>query len=117
MTLFRLLLRIKASPYVVGFAAETENIVDNAKNKLLKKNIDMIVANDVSANSSDNNQPDIGFNSEYNALHVFWRNNNATAEINGEKHFDVAKKSQLARQLITLIATQYKLNHSIQEPA
>ncbi len=105
----------QSSPYVVGFAAETENIFDNAKNKLLKKNIDMIVANDVSENLSDNNQPDIGFNSEYNALHVFWRNNKDKAEINGEKHFDVAKKSLLAKQLITLIATQYKLNHSIQE--
>ena len=107
----------QSSPYVVGFAAETENIFDNAKNKLLKKNINMIVANDVSENPPDNNQPDIGFNSEYNALHLFWRNKKNAAEINGEKHFDVAKKSQLAKQLITLIATQYKLNHSDQEPS
>lgn len=33
--------------FVVGFAAETENLIENAKNKLLKKNLDLIVANNV----------------------------------------------------------------------
>ena len=113
------------APYVVGFAAETENIIDNAKNKLLKKNIDMIIANDVSANVSKNDQPDIGFNSDYNALHVFWQSrksnsgddNDKNSQINGEQHFELGKKSHLAKQLISLIATQYKISHPSQESA
>ena len=93
-------------PYVVGFAAETENIAENAKNKLLRKNLDMIVANDVSTASNDSTkQPDIGFNSEYNALLVFWKQNDENI---AEQHFAIARKSQLAKQLILLIATEYK---------
>ena len=97
----------KTRPYVVGFAAETENIIDNAKDKLIQKNLDMIVANDVSTTATD--QPDIGFNSEYNALHVFYAQNN---QIFGEQQFEIARKSQLAKQLITLIAKQYKTSQS-----
>lgn len=108
---------LPSPPFVVGFAAETENVIDNAKNKLLKKNLDMIIANDVSSNDSnsttpENNLPETGFNSEYNALHVFWQNRkddtaNQSTVIN-ERHFELAKKSQLAKQVISLIATQYK---------
>ncbi len=106
----------QSRPYVVGFAAETENVIANAKEKLRRKNLDMIVANDVSTSSADTSagQPDIGFNSEYNALHVFWAD--ATRQddnlVTGEQHFELARKSQLARQLISLIAEQYKLNRS-----
>ena len=94
-------------PYIVGFAAETENITRNAKDKLIRKNLDMIVANDVSTPAADSDQPDIGFNSEYNALHVFWSQNNETR---GEQQFEVARKSQLAKRLISLIAKQYNIN-------
>ncbi|VAW55172.1 Phosphopantothenoylcysteine decarboxylase / Phosphopantothenoylcysteine synthetase [hydrothermal vent metagenome] len=96
----------KTKPYVVGFAAETENIIENAKNKMQQKNLDMIVANDVS--ESVNAETDIGFNSEYNALHVFWKHQNKT---DGEQHFDVARKSQLAKKLISLIAIEYKASN------
>jgi phosphopantothenoylcysteine decarboxylase/phosphopantothenate--cysteine ligase len=41
-------------PFTVGFAAETENLIDHAKEKLMAKGIDMIAANPV---SGDNNQP------------------------------------------------------------
>lgn len=95
----------KSRPYVVGFAAETENVVDNAKQKLFRKKLDMIVANDVSK-SSDRSQ-DIGFNSEYNALHIFCGND---GQIDDEQTFDIARKSQLARQLISLIAKKYTGN-------
>ena len=99
----------QSRPYVVGFAAETEKLVEHAKDKLLRKNLDMIAANDVgTSNLSDedkNNKVDIGFNSDYNALHVFWAQNN---QITGEQHFDVARKTQLAKQLVALIAAQYK---------
>jgi phosphopantothenoylcysteine decarboxylase/phosphopantothenate--cysteine ligase len=95
----------KSRPYVVGFAAETENVVENAKQKLLRKKLDMIVANDVSK-STDGSQ-DIGFNSEYNALHVFCSND---GQIGDEQTFEIARKSQLARQLISLIAKKYTDN-------
>lgn len=101
-------------PYVVGFAAETENLAENARDKLVRKHLDMIVANDVSpAPSSDGMQdtPAIGFNSDYNALHVFCRPDAENKEIR-ERHFDVARKSLLAKQLVSLIAEEYRSSQS-----
>ncbi|HHJ34127.1 MAG TPA: bifunctional phosphopantothenoylcysteine decarboxylase/phosphopantothenate--cysteine ligase CoaBC [Gammaproteobacteria bacterium] len=100
----------KTRPYVVGFAAETENVIDNARDKLVRKNLDMIIANDVSTSSTE--KPDIGFNSEYNALHVFYAKD---GQICGEQSFDLARKSRLAKQLISLIARQFKNNRSENE--
>ena len=65
----------------------------------------MIVANDVSESSAD--EPDIGFNSDYNALHVFW---SSKGQLEGEQQFELARKSLLARKLITLIANRYRDN-------
>jgi len=101
----------KNRPYVIGFAAETENLIANAKQKLQRKKLDMIIANDVS--STSDSETDIGFNSEYNALHVFWRHDQTSDEQPDEQYFEVARKSQLAKQLITLIAQQYN-SHTIQ---
>ena len=100
----------KTRPYVVGFAAETESVSENAKQKLIGKNLDMIVANDVGESTDE--QTDIGFNSEYNALHVFWSSNgpdntSGNGQVDGERQFEVARKSQLAKQLISLIAKEY----------
>lgn len=52
-------------PYVVGFAAETNNVEEYARQKRIRKNLDLICANDVSSNQ--------GFNSDKNALHLFWQ--------------------------------------------
>lgn len=79
-------------PFSVGFAAETQDVADYALGKLERKNLDMIIANDVSRN-------DIGFNSENNAVTVFTKHTSQT--------FDVMNKHQLARELIALIAKQY----------
>ena len=57
--------RKKAGQLVVGFAAETENLLENARAKLQAKNLDMIVANDVSA-------PGAGFDSDDNAGHLLF---------------------------------------------
>jgi phosphopantothenoylcysteine decarboxylase/phosphopantothenate--cysteine ligase len=75
-------------PFTVGFAAETENIARHAREKLIKKGVDMIAANRVGAG--------VGFDKETNALDVFWRG--------GEVAFDENTKAVLARQLIALIA-------------
>ncbi|MCK5001437.1 MAG: bifunctional phosphopantothenoylcysteine decarboxylase/phosphopantothenate--cysteine ligase CoaBC [Gammaproteobacteria bacterium] len=88
----------KTRPFVVGFAAETENIEQNAQSKLQRKNLDMIAANFVG--QTENNKQDIGFNSEYNALQVFWANGSSTLEL--------TRKSVLARQLIQLITNHYQ---------
>jgi len=53
----------KTHQFVVGFAAETENLIDSAKEKLRKKNLDLIVGNDISA-------PGIGFQSDSNQVVV-----------------------------------------------
>ena len=86
-------------PFVVGFAAETDNLVANARAKMANKSLDMIAANRV---GKDANAQDIGFNSEYNALHVLWTD--------GEQVLQHARKTTLARQLIDLVAHQYKNN-------
>ena len=54
----------------------------------------------------DETETDTGFNSEFNSLHVFWRNNNSDNNIN-EKQFNRCRKTELARQLISLLASQY----------
>ena len=55
---------------VIGFAAETENVLDNARAKLRSKNLDMIVANDVSRSDS-------GFETQTNAITILTRNQEA----------------------------------------
>ena len=75
--------------FVVGFAAETEDLEQYAKNKLKQKNLDMIAANWVGKNQG-------GFDKDDNALEVFWKT--------GHKTLKMTSKKQLAVQLITLIA-------------
>jgi phosphopantothenoylcysteine decarboxylase/phosphopantothenate--cysteine ligase len=74
-------------PFVVGFAAETENVEQNARTKMLKKNLDMIAANEVGH--------DKAFDCPDNELVVLWRN--------GRRQLNRAAKSTLARQLVALI--------------
>src|SRR5689334_10005553 len=77
-------------PFVVGFAAETESVEQNARTKLMKKNLDMIAANEVG--------DDKAFDSEENQLIVLARG--ARYELGR------AGKLALARGLITLIARE-----------
>ena len=58
----------KRPKLVIGFAAETNNLEDNAVEKLKNKNCDMIIANDVSNKS-------IGFDSDFNEVTIFYKNN------------------------------------------
>ena len=80
-------------PFSVGFAAETQNLLEYAAGKLRDKNLDLIVANDV-ANT------DIGFNSDDNALTVIDRQQQQTS-------FAQTSKSKIARQLITFITNHF----------
>lgn len=77
------------APFTVGFAAETNDVERYARDKLSRKKLDMIVANDVS-------EPGIGFNSDHNAVTVFWPG--------GSKVIAPAPKTEVARTLVQLIA-------------
>lgn len=74
---------------VVGFAAETDNLLGYARAKRVNKKLDMVIANDVS-------QPGIGFNSDHNNVTVI--------DADGETEIAGLSKYQLAKQLIQLIA-------------
>ena len=78
-------------PFTVGFAAETENLAQYAKDKLQRKNLDLICANDVSDGQV--------FNAEQNALHLFWRN--------GDKRLPLSDKLELAQALVNEIVRHY----------
>jgi phosphopantothenoylcysteine decarboxylase/phosphopantothenate--cysteine ligase len=79
-------------PFVLGFAAETERVEDYARGKLSAKKLDMIACNDVS-------RADIGFQSDDNAMTVFWQNN-------GRAQLDKSPKAHIARALVALCAQQ-----------
>jgi len=79
-------------PFTVGFAAETHDLEAYARDKLARKKLDMIAANWVGREQG-------GFDSEQNALHVFWEN--------GEKTLAMMDKTRLAEQLINLIAERF----------
>lgn len=78
--------------YLVGFALETEQLVENAKRKLVEKNLDMIVANQL----SDNNKI---FAADHNAVHVLEKNNTVTV-------FHKQHKKLLAQKLVRLICAR-----------
>jgi phosphopantothenoylcysteine decarboxylase/phosphopantothenate--cysteine ligase len=87
--------QLEDNPFVVGFAAETQDVETYARGKLEKKNLNMIIANDVS-------NAEIGFNSDSNSVTVFWGEN--------QQDFPRMSKSALAHELIDLIAHQYSDN-------
>lgn len=87
-------------PLVVGFAAETNDVESHACDKLARKKLDMIAANDVSIAGQ-------GFESERNALNVYWHD--------GMLRIAPARKSEVARQLLTCIAE--RLAHATGTPS
>ena len=82
---------LEPRPFMVGFAAETENVIAYARSKLERKGLDLVIANDVS-------QSDIGFNSDHNEVVV--------VGAGGEIAMPRASKAALAEHLIALIAEQ-----------
>lgn len=84
--------KLQHAPFTLGFAAETQDVATYAKQKLERKNLNMIAANDVS-------KQDQGFNSDKNALTIYWNG--------GEKSLQVADKSKLAEQLLVVVAQRY----------
>jgi phosphopantothenoylcysteine decarboxylase/phosphopantothenate--cysteine ligase len=72
---------------VIGFAAETNDVQENAQKKLIEKNCDWIIANDVSNNS-------IGFDSDFNEVSIFYKNE----KIKDEK-LVMKKKSEISEEI------------------
>ena len=85
----------KKPKIVIGFAAESENLFDNARSKLEKKGCDLIVANDVS-------NSEIGFESDFNEVHLFYKDKNIDDE-KIPKNF----KSVIADELIKKITNKF----------
>ena len=79
---------------VIGFAAETHNIKNNAEKKLLEKNCDWIVANDVSDKS-------IGFKSDFNEVTIFYKNKNFARETLNKK-----TKSEISDEIVDRVISQ-----------
>jgi phosphopantothenoylcysteine decarboxylase/phosphopantothenate--cysteine ligase len=82
---------LQNGPFMVGFAAETDNAEQYAKDKLVTKKLDMIAANTVGNG--------LGFAVDDNALALFWQT--------GSKALAKAPKNHLARNLMTIIIEQY----------
>jgi phosphopantothenoylcysteine decarboxylase/phosphopantothenate--cysteine ligase len=79
---------------VIGFAAETNNIQENAQKKLVEKNCDWIIANDVSNNS-------IGFDSDFNEVSIFYKDK----KIKNEK-LAMKKKSEISEEITDRVIKQ-----------
>ncbi|RTE64331.1 bifunctional phosphopantothenoylcysteine decarboxylase/phosphopantothenate--cysteine ligase CoaBC [Amphritea opalescens] len=78
-------------PFTVGFAAETRDVIHYAQDKLARKNLDLIIANDVS-------RSDIGFNSDDNAVTVVGHDL--------VEQLPLCSKRQLASKIINMIAAK-----------
>ena len=76
----------KTTQKVVGFCAESENLIENAKEKIIKKGCDYLIANDIS-------RKDIGFSSDYNEVVIF-------DKIGRQKRIERAAKAQIARRIL-----------------
>ena len=79
---------------VIGFAAETDNVENNAKKKLNNKNCDWIIANDVSNKK-------IGFNSDFNELTIYYKDN-----IKKKEKLTYKKKSEISDEIVDRIIDQ-----------
>lgn len=79
-------------PFCVGFAAETHNLIHFAQQKLQQKQLDLVVANDIS-------QPGIGFGSDDNSVTLLWPS--------GEETLEQTRKTILAHRILERIAALY----------
>lgn len=76
---------LPSCPMIVGFCAESENLLENAKEKISKKGCDYLIANDIS-------RKDIGFSSDYNEITILDKNG-------GTKKLERADKRTIARKI------------------
>ena len=91
---------IKDGPFTVGFAAETEKLLEHAREKLERKGVDLIAANRVDKKES-------GFEVEENALSLI--------DSSGTIELEQQPKTRLARELIQHIAKKFHANNTTQD--
>ncbi len=84
----------KRPKLVIGFAAETDNLDNNAQEKLISKNCDWIIANDVS-------KKEYGFDSEFNEVVIHYKNNKTKKE-----KLSLKKKSEISDEIVDRIVAQ-----------
>lgn len=84
--------KLKNRPFTVGFAAETQHLREYAKNKLKSKNLDLIIANDISI-------ADQGFNSDLNQVIMICDDEEVALEL--------SQKDKLAVKIVSYIAKRY----------
>lgn len=87
----------KPGQLLIGFAAESDDLISNAKKKLQNKKLDLIVANEIS-------KPDIGFQSDYNEVYLL------TQESEEPTVFSKTTKKEIAKQLWKFIEEQFLAN-------
>ena len=80
---------------VIGFAAETNNIIENAEAKISKKHCDWIIANDVS-------KSEIGFDSDFNEVSIIYKDKNKKNELISKR-----KKSEIAEEITKRILKNF----------
>lgn len=83
----------KDKQLLIGFAAETNDLINYAKRKLIEKNCDLIVANDVS-------KKEIGFNSDFNEVYIIDKMGDVT-------HVEKASKREIAFNIVSYISNNY----------
>lgn len=88
---------LDSPPFTVGFAAETDRVEEYARDKLTRKKLDMIAANQVGGAQG-------GFERAENALTVIWRD--------GQRELPMMDKTRLAHELAQLIAERYQEHHA-----
>ena len=91
----------KTTQIVVGFCAESENLLQNAKEKILKKGCDYLIANDIS-------RSDIGFSSDYNEVTIF----NQTGIV---KKLERSDKYSIAKEIFEVVYGQERNNKDNRE--
>ena len=80
--------------FVIGFSAETNDLDKNAISNLKSKNCDWIIGNDVS-------KKDIGFNSDYNEVTIYFRDSE-----NKKEKLSFKKKSEISEEIVDKIVRQ-----------
>jgi phosphopantothenoylcysteine decarboxylase / phosphopantothenate---cysteine ligase len=83
---------LERRPFTIGFAAETTDVEKNARDKLARKHLDLIAANEVGA--------DRAFDRDDNALLVLWPG--------GRRELALKSKTELAREFVALVAERYR---------
>ena len=92
---------LDARPFCVGFAAETRDVEAYARDKLVRKRLDLIAANRVGVAGS-------GFQADDNVLTVY--------SADGSTELALASKAEQARRLIQLVVERYSATRPAQDP-